>query len=66
MTHVLVAGKLHSVGVEKLNTLRDSGLKVTYIEEVDEPSYAKHIKTVDALIIRTQPLSVQRLTKQKT
>ena len=63
MTHILVAGKLHSVGVEKLNLLRASGLKVTYIEEIDEPSYAKHIKTADALIIRTQPLSAATIKK---
>lgn len=63
MTHILVAGKLHFVGVQKLNTLRDSGFKVTYIEEVDEPSYAKHIKTADALIIRTQPLSAVTINK---
>jgi len=65
MTHILVAGKLHSVGVEKLNSLRDRGLKVTYIEEVDEPSYATHIQTADALIIRTQPLSAATINKAK-
>lgn len=65
MTHILVAGKLHSVGVEKLNSLRNRGLKVTYIEEVDEPSYAKHIQTADALIIRTQPLSAATINKAK-
>lgn len=63
MTHLLVAGKLHSTGVEKLNSLQPKGFTVTYIEEVDEASYAAHIKTADALIIRTQPLSAATIAQ---
>ena len=57
MTHLLVAGKLHPTGVARLEALKSDGIKVTYIEEIDEPSVAAHIATADALVIRTQPLS---------
>ena len=57
MTHLLVAGKLHPTGVARLDALKSDGIKVTYLEEINEPSVAKHIATADALVIRTQPLS---------
>ena len=57
MTHLLVAGKLHPTGVARLDALRFDGIKVTYLEEINEPSVAEHIATADALVIRTQPLS---------
>ena len=63
MTHLLVAGKLHPAGVARLDALKAAGTKVTYIEEIDEPSYAKHIATADALVIRTQPLSESTIAK---
>ncbi|AGI67645.1 D-3-phosphoglycerate dehydrogenase SerA [Octadecabacter antarcticus 307] len=63
MTHLLVAGKLHPVGVASLEVLKSEGVKVTYIEEIDEPSYADHIETADALVIRTQPLSAVTIAR---
>ncbi len=57
MTHLLVAGKLHPTGVARLEALKTDGIKVTYLEEINEPSVAAHIATADALVIRTQPLS---------
>jgi D-3-phosphoglycerate dehydrogenase len=65
MTHLLVAGKLHPVGVASLEVLKSEGVKVTYIEEIDEPSYADHIETADALVIRTQPLSAVTIARAK-
>ncbi|PIE16275.1 MAG: 3-phosphoglycerate dehydrogenase [Rhodobacterales bacterium] len=63
MTHLLVAGKLHPTGVARLETLKSVGVKVTYVEEIDEPSYADHIETADALVIRTQPLSAKTIAR---
>ncbi len=63
MAHLLVAGKLHPMGVARLEALNAEGVEVTYIEEIDEPSYADHIVTADALIIRTQPLSAATIAR---
>ncbi len=61
MTHLLVAGKLHPTGVARLEALRSDGIKVTYLEEINEPSVAEHIAKADALVIRTQPLSANTI-----
>ncbi|MCP4196018.1 MAG: hydroxyacid dehydrogenase [Proteobacteria bacterium] len=63
MTHLLVAGKLHPSGVARLEVLKSEGVKVTYIEDIDEPSYADHIETADALVIRTQPMSAATIAR---
>jgi D-3-phosphoglycerate dehydrogenase len=57
MPHLLVAGKLHPVGVALLEHLRSEGYSYDYVEEVSEGSYAPLIDRADALVIRTQPLS---------
>jgi D-3-phosphoglycerate dehydrogenase len=66
MTHLLVAGKLHHAGVARLDALKSTGVKVTYIEEISEPSYADHIVHADALVIRTQPLSAATIARADT
>lgn len=66
MPHLLVAGKLHPAGVSRLQELRSDGVEVTYIEEVSEVSYAKHIETADALVLRTQPLSAETIARAKS
>lgn len=63
MPHLLVAGKLHPTGVARLEALRDDGVEVTYIEEISEESYSPYIETVDALVIRTQPLSAATIAR---
>ncbi|MGB0664534.1 MAG: hydroxyacid dehydrogenase [Pontibacterium sp.] len=65
MTHLLVAGKLHPAGEEMLEQLKVDGVKVTYVEEVSEESYAPYIEDADALVIRTQPLSADTISKAK-
>ncbi|MBO9433760.1 hydroxyacid dehydrogenase [Ruegeria sp. R13_0] len=65
MPHLLVAGKLHSAGVARLDVLQRDGVEVTYIEEISEDSYSKHIETADALVVRTQPLSAATIEKAK-
>lgn len=63
MTHLLVAGKLHAAGVQRLDALRSEGVQVTYVEEISEPSYADLIVDADALVIRTQPLSAATIAR---
>lgn len=63
MIHLLVAGKLHPIGVERLSALKAEGVEVTYIEEISEPSYADYIATADALVIRTQRLSAATIAR---
>lgn len=61
MANILVAGKLHPIGHELLDAAPD--LKVRYVEEISEESYAPHIGWADALLIRTQPLSAGTVAK---
>ena len=61
MPKLLVAGKLHPAGVDRIFELEQKGYSVTYIEEITEGSYAHLISDADALIIRTQPLSTETL-----
>ena len=61
MPKLLVAGKLHPAGVDRIFELEQEGYSVTYIEEITEESYAHLISDADALIIRTQPLSTETL-----
>ncbi len=63
MTHLVVAGKLHPVGVDMLEKLRTKGVTIDYVEEISEPSYAPYIHKADALVIRTQPLSSETIAK---
>ena len=61
MSKLLVAGKLHPAGVNRIIELEQEGHSVTYIEDITEESYASLISDADALIIRTQPLSTETL-----
>ena len=61
MSKLLVAGKLHPAGVSRIFELEQEGYSITYIEDITEESYASLISDVDALIIRTQPLSSETL-----
>jgi len=61
MAHLLVAGKLHPAGVNRILELEKEGFSVTYIEDISEKSYSGLISDADALIIRTQPLSSETL-----
>ena len=63
MPHLLVAGKLHPAGVNRILELEKDGYSVTYIEDISEKSYSGLISDADALIIRTQPLSSETLNK---
>ena len=62
MSKLLIAGKLHPAGVDRIFELEQEGYSVTYIEDITEESYARLISDADALIIRTQPLSSETLS----
>jgi D-3-phosphoglycerate dehydrogenase len=61
MPHILVAGKLHPVGLQLLKETPD--VTFDYVEEVSEVSYAPLIGKADGLIIRTQPLSAATVAR---
>ena len=60
MPHLLVAGKLHPSG---LDLLRSAPVTFDYVEEISEPSYQAYLPLADALVIRTQPLSLASIAK---
>jgi D-3-phosphoglycerate dehydrogenase len=55
MPHVLVAGPLHPSGRALLD--RAPVVTVRYLDETSEPSLAANIAGVDAVLLRTQPMS---------
>jgi D-3-phosphoglycerate dehydrogenase / 2-oxoglutarate reductase len=61
MPHLLVAGKLHPSGLELLRST--PGVTFDYVEDISEPSYQPHLPKADALVIRTQALSVASIAK---
>lgn len=61
MLKVLVAGKLHPAGRQILDSAVD--VATHYIDDISEPTYAPHIEDIDALLIRTQPMSAATVAK---
>ncbi len=58
MPHVLVAGKIHEVGIA---LLRGAGFGVQAIDAISTESYAPFVGEADALLIRTQPLTAREI-----
>ncbi len=63
MVNVIVAGKLHPSGRALLNSA--SSLNVRFIDEISEESYVPFIHEADALLLRTQPMTLPTITKAK-
>ena len=57
MPHILVAGKLHPAGIERLKTAAD--VHFTVVEEVSLESYLPHVGGADAVVLRTQPMTAE-------
>jgi D-3-phosphoglycerate dehydrogenase len=57
MPNVLVAGKIHNVGLELLRAA--PGVNVDYVEEVSTASYRPFMPGADAVLIRTQPMPAE-------
>ena len=60
MPHILVAGKLHTAGIERLKTAKD--MTFTLVEEVSLESYLPHVAGADAVVLRTQPMTAEVIT----
>jgi D-3-phosphoglycerate dehydrogenase len=59
MPHILVAGKLHPAGVERLKQAQ--GFTFTLVEEVSVESYLPHLPEAEAVVIRTQPMTAETI-----
>ena len=57
MAHILVAGKLHAAGLERLKSAPDTTF--TLVEEISLESYLPHVGAADAVILRTQPMTAE-------
>lgn len=57
MAHILVAGKLHQAGLERLRAAKD--MTFTLVEEISLESYLPHVGAADAVILRTQPMTAE-------
>ena len=59
MPHILVAGKLHAAGIDRLHEAK--GFTFTHVEEVSVDSYLPHLPGADAVVIRTQPMTAEAI-----
>jgi len=57
MPHILVAGKLHQAGIERLKQAQ--GFTFTLVEEISLESYRPHVGDADAVVLRTQPMTAE-------
>ena len=57
MPHILIAGKLHPAGIERLK--RAEGFTHTLVDEVSLESYRPHMAAADAVVLRTQPMPAE-------
>jgi D-3-phosphoglycerate dehydrogenase / 2-oxoglutarate reductase len=61
MRRVLVAGKIHPIGLDLLRA--SPGVEIDYVEEVSLASYRPYLAEADALLIRTQPLTAEAIAE---
>ncbi len=61
MAHILIAGKLHPAGLERLK--RAEGFTHTLVEEISVESYSPHLAGADAVVLRTQPMTAEVIAK---
>ena len=57
MAHILVAGKLHPAGIERLKAAQ--GMTFTLVDEISLESYLPHVAEADAVVMRTQPMTAE-------
>ena len=57
MPHILVAGKLHPAGIDRLK--QAPGVSFTLVEEISLESYLPHVADADAVVLRTQPMTAE-------
>ncbi len=57
MPHILVAGRLHEAGIERLRAA--AGVTFTLVDEISVESYRPLIKDADAVTLRTQAMTAE-------
>ena len=57
MPHILVAGKLHPAGIERLKAAQ--GMTFTLVDEISLQSYLPHVAEADGVVLRTQPMTAE-------
>lgn len=55
MPHILVAGKLHPAGLDRLKAAKD--VTFTLVEEISLESYLPYVAEAEAIVLRTQPMT---------
>lgn len=63
MPHILVAGKIHEAGLERLRNA--PGVTFDLVEEVSTQSYVPFLEKADGLLIRTQPMTANEIDLAK-
>jgi D-3-phosphoglycerate dehydrogenase / 2-oxoglutarate reductase len=61
MPHILVAGRIHPAGLDRLK--QADGFTYTLIDEISLDSYLPHMGDADAVVIRTQPMTAEAIAK---
>lgn len=61
MPHILIAGKLHTAGIERVK--QAAGVTFTLVEEVSVESFLPHLGDADAIVLRTQPFTAETIAK---
>ena len=61
MPRVLVAGKIHHRGIDLLRSAE--GIDVDYVEAISLDSYLPFIERADALLVRTQPVPAEAISR---
>ena len=59
MPHILVAGKIHEAGIGLLTAA--TGITFNYIEEISVASIVSRIANADAIVLRTQPFTLETI-----
>lgn len=63
MPNILIAGELHTVGIDFLETLSD--YTFDYVKKVSNESFLPYLENADALVLRTQQFNSENIQKSK-
>lgn len=61
MPHILVAGRLHAAGLDRLK--QAAGVTYTLVDEISLESYLPFVSEADAVVLRTQPMTADVIAK---
>ena len=63
MPNILIAGELHTSGIDFLETLSD--YTFDYVKKVSNESFLPYLENADALVLRTQQFNAEDIQKSK-